>query len=112
MSQEKPGGPSGAGGAASQITLLVPPESDDRNVPFEVFGGESGSLPTGVSPERIVAGRYIIEGSLGEGGMGRIFKVRHRDLGKLFACGAGSCQGQIDQCEAKGEDAGYYPSRP
>ncbi|MBL9043973.1 MAG: serine/threonine protein kinase [Myxococcales bacterium] len=87
MSQEKPGGPSGAGagGAASQITLLVPPESDDRNVPFEVFGGESGSLPTGVAPERIVAGRYIIEGSLGEGGMGRIFKVRHRDLGKLFA---------------------------
>ena len=36
-------------------------------------------------PERIVGGRYIIEERVGEGGMGRIYKVRHRDLGKLFA---------------------------
>lgn len=51
----------------------------------EYRGGDSGSLPGNVSPDFIIGGRYIIEDRLGEGGMGRIFKVRHRDLGKLFA---------------------------
>ena len=51
----------------------------------EYRGGDSGSLPGTVSPDFIIGGRYIIEDRLGEGGMGRIFKVRHRDLGKLFA---------------------------
>lgn len=35
--------------------------------------------------ESIVGGRYIIEESIGEGGMGRVFKARHRRLGKIFA---------------------------
>lgn len=51
----------------------------------EYSGRDSGSLPGNVSPDFIIGGRYIIEDRLGEGGMGRIFKVRHRDLGKLFA---------------------------
>lgn len=32
-----------------------------------------------------VAGRYILEGPLGEGGMGRVHRVRHRHLGRGFA---------------------------
>ena len=80
--EDPPGLPSTRTAASSsQETIGL----DERNVPFEVRGGESGSLPFGISPDRIVGGRYIIEGSLGEGGMGRIFKIRHRDLGKIFA---------------------------
>ena len=32
-----------------------------------------------------VAGRYVLEGPLGEGGMGRVHRVRHRHLGRGFA---------------------------
>ncbi len=35
--------------------------------------------------ETIVAGRYQIEEPIGEGGMGRVFRVRHRRLEKSFA---------------------------
>jgi PAS domain-containing protein len=35
--------------------------------------------------EDIVAGRYRIEEQLGEGGMGRVFRVRHLQLDKAFA---------------------------
>lgn len=82
MIEDPPGLPSTQTAASSsQETIGL----DERNVPFEFRGGESGSIPFDISPERIVGGRYVIEGSLGEGGMGRIFKIRHRDLGKVFA---------------------------
>ena len=54
-------------------------------VPQEVHGTDSESVRNSYPPDLVVGGRYIIEERLGEGGMGRIFKVRHRDLGKLFA---------------------------
>ena len=33
----------------------------------------------------IIGGRYIVEGQLGRGGMGRVMRVRHQALGKPFA---------------------------
>jgi serine/threonine protein kinase len=58
---------------------------NDFNVPTEITGTSDESVRNLFPPDRIVSGRYIIEERVGEGGMGRIFKVRHRDLGKLFA---------------------------
>ena len=55
------------------------------NAPYEILGNPDESVRNAFPPERIVGGRYIIEERVGEGGMGRIYKVRHRDLGKQFA---------------------------
>jgi PAS domain-containing protein len=33
----------------------------------------------------VIGGRYIVEGQLGRGGMGRVMRVRHAALGKVFA---------------------------
>jgi len=33
----------------------------------------------------LIGGRYIVEGQLGRGGMGRVLRVRHQALGKAFA---------------------------
>jgi serine/threonine protein kinase len=33
----------------------------------------------------IIGGRYLVEGQIGRGGMGRVLQVRHSVLGKLFA---------------------------
>ena len=32
-----------------------------------------------------LAGRYVIDGCVGEGGMGRVYRARHRNLDRLFA---------------------------
>lgn len=39
----------------------------------------------GAKPGDLIGGRYIVEGQLGRGGMGRVLKVRHSALGKPFA---------------------------
>jgi len=55
---------------ASELTP-VPQEPDDR--------------ARGARPGDMIGGRYVVEGQLGRGGMGRVLRVRHQALGKAFA---------------------------
>jgi len=41
--------------------------------------------PRGARPGDMIGGRYVVEGQLGRGGMGRVLRVRHQALGKPFA---------------------------
>jgi tRNA A-37 threonylcarbamoyl transferase component Bud32 len=45
-------------------------------VPPSLRGARSGD---------VIGGRYVVEGQLGRGGMGRVMRVRHQALGKAFA---------------------------
>ncbi len=53
-------------------------EADERAV---------GRVPEVRSAKRgdVIGGRYLVEGQIGRGGMGRVLQVRHCVLGKLFA---------------------------
>jgi PAS domain-containing protein len=42
--------------------------------------------PAGARPGDLIGDRYLVEGQLGRGGMGRVLRVRHAALGKVFAC--------------------------
>jgi PAS domain-containing protein len=44
-----------------------------------------GERPRGARSGDVIAGRYVVEGQLGRGGMGRVLRVRHQALGKPFA---------------------------
>ena len=41
--------------------------------------------PRGARSGDLIGGRYVCEGQLGRGGMGRVMRVRHQSLGKPFA---------------------------
>jgi serine/threonine-protein kinase len=41
--------------------------------------------PRGARTHDVIGGRYVVEGQLGRGGMGRVLRVRHQALGKPFA---------------------------
>ncbi len=41
--------------------------------------------PRGARQGDLIGGRYVVEGQLGRGGMGRVMRVRHQVLGKAFA---------------------------
>src|ERR1041385_2651439 len=41
--------------------------------------------PRGARSGDVIGGRYVVEGQLGRGGMGRVLRVRHSALGKPFA---------------------------
>jgi eukaryotic-like serine/threonine-protein kinase len=53
---------------------------DDNAEPVTLVGRQRGARAGDV-----VGGRYVVEGQLGRGGMGRVMKVRHSALGKPFA---------------------------
>ncbi|MDQ3370220.1 MAG: protein kinase [Myxococcota bacterium] len=50
--------------------------------PGERGAGERGR---GARSGDVIGGRYVVEGQLGRGGMGRVMRVRHQALGKIFA---------------------------
>ena len=41
--------------------------------------------PRGAAPGDVIGDRYIVDGQLGRGGMGRVLRVHHQALGKVFA---------------------------
>jgi PAS domain-containing protein len=51
---------------------------DDPNTAVE-------RMPRGARSGDMIGGRYVVEGQLGRGGMGRVLRVRHSALGKPFA---------------------------
>ena len=52
---------------------------------LECAGLAPGEAPQVRPGSRLVAGRYALEHEIGSGGMGRVFRVRHCRLGKVFA---------------------------
>jgi serine/threonine protein kinase len=50
--------------------------------------------------EKLVLGNYLLLDLLGEGGMGEVYKARHRRLGRVVALKA-ICQGQLDDLDAQ-----------
>ncbi len=63
--------------AAGSVAPVLPAES-----------GPTAKLDLRPRPARsgdVIGGRYVVEGQLGKGGMGRVLRVRHQALGKAFA---------------------------
>jgi eukaryotic-like serine/threonine-protein kinase len=71
-------------GDEPRASALATPEFIDEG------NDTSTSYLTGLRPRRarrgdVIGNRYVIEGQIGRGGMGRILRVRHQVLGKGFA---------------------------
>jgi PAS domain-containing protein len=64
---------------ASEIEAEPPPLEPPDTAP--VADGRQRGARTG----DIVGARYVVDGQLGRGGMGRVLRVRHQALGKAFA---------------------------
>jgi serine/threonine-protein kinase len=47
--------------------------------------GDAPRMQRGARRGDVIADRYLVEGQIGRGGMGRVLQVRHRALGKAFA---------------------------
>jgi hypothetical protein len=63
-----------------------PPPSLDQSgaEPYAEFSVGQITRDPGAEPW-VIAGRYQVEAPIGEGGMGRVYRVRHLQLGKPFA---------------------------
>ena len=72
-----------AGGSAVGPTRSRPgtPRRRTQSVPDT----EAVQLPKDALVGTVVSGRYLVEDVVGEGGMGRVYRVRHLVLDKLFA---------------------------
>jgi len=71
------------------VTLSVLSRSVIGGVPAteapDVDGSDSAEDHRGARAGDVIGGRYVVEGQLGRGGMGRVIRVRHQALGKAFA---------------------------
>ena len=65
---------------ASAVDILTPAPATPP--PGE---GKVSGRPRGARPGDIISERYIVEGQIGRGGMGRVLRVQHQALGKKFA---------------------------
>ncbi len=67
------------------------PDASHRETPRHEPSGElrslesTGERPRGARQGDVIGSRYVVEGQLGRGGMGRVMRVRHQVLGKAFA---------------------------
>lgn len=63
--------------------------SDFSEIVHEVFGSRSGSTQSASGPSGGVApvtlGNYVVIGRLGQGGMGTVYKARHRRMERIVA---------------------------
>jgi PAS domain-containing protein len=64
--------------SAIQLELEAEPEP-------EPLGDPPAGRQPGARTNDVIGGRYVVEGQLGRGGMGRVLRVRHAALGKVFA---------------------------
>jgi hypothetical protein len=64
------------GHPVAPINPLRPPQDDASTPPLRPRGARAGD---------IIGGRYVIDGQIGRGGMGRVLRARHQVLGKAFA---------------------------
>lgn len=63
----------------------VTPIFDDSMAVPDTAAEREGARPRGARSGDVIDGRYVVEGQLGRGAMGRVMRVRHQVLGKPFA---------------------------
>jgi len=74
-------------GHKSFVADILVEHTDVRELPLVAPSDDSydGKNKQGAKANDIIGGRYVVEGQLGRGGMGRVLRVRHQALGKPFA---------------------------
>jgi len=74
------------GGSGAHTAIRTPPPAPPPpdETPAEL-AADGEFKPRTARAGDLVGGRYVIEGTLGRGGMGRVLRVRHQVLGKAFA---------------------------
>ena len=65
--------------SASDLLAVPQPAEPDT------LTGDAARKPGSARSGDVIGGRYVVEGALGRGGMGRVLRVRHQALGKAFA---------------------------
>ncbi len=81
------------------LSVLAPPSASADPVPLQTPAGVDSATgapateaadaavkrPRGARRGDVIGERYVVEGQIGRGGMGRVMQVRHQALGKPFA---------------------------